>query len=390
METNLLQQELERVRSSGEVNDLTDTNFHRNGYQFPAAPIADAMNRYLAERAYDPDPKGATSARESVSSYYHSRGLSVPADNLILTASSSESYNLLFMNFTSPGDNILLPRPTYPLFEYLAGFNHLEVRFYDMNPSNRYQIDLASLEACMDSKTRFVVLISPNNPTGRAADDSEIEGVVRLLARRGIMLIVDEVFSEFLYAGATLVRPAAVAPSCGYRGPIFTLNGISKMFASPDLKLGWIAVSGSGSAMKDAVDTLEIANDMFLNCNSFSQFLLPTLFDSGAAFQRDMVERLDRSRSVLVERVDAIDGARMTEPNGGIHCIIELDGYGRWDDEQFAIELLRRKHVFVHPGYLYGIDSALCVVVSFLREHSALRAGMDAFADFVAATRGDA
>lgn len=383
MEKNVLQQELERIRSQHEVLDLIDTNFHRNGYRFPPEPIADAMGRYLREHSYDPDPRGGVAAREAISAYYAAAGARVPADRLILTASSSESYNLLFNNFTAPGDNILLPRPTYPLFDYLAGFNRLEVRYYDLDPHREFRIDPGSVAQAIDSRTRFLVVISPNNPTGRVADAREITAVVDLAAERGLMLICDEVFSEFLYDGTRLARPTQPVPTRSRAPLVFTLNGISKMFALPDLKLSWVAVTGETQAAGDALERLEIANDMFLNCNSFSQFLLPDLFLLGDDFRRRMIAQIDRGRRALIEKFGALPGFRLTPPTGGIHATVELVGLPEeWDDERFAVELLRSRHVYLHPGYFYGIEEGNYVVVSFLREYESFVRGLDAVASF--------
>jgi len=386
MDTNRLQQQLEQIRSLEPVNDLIDTNFHRNGLCFPSEPILQAMQGYLSGRLYEPDPKGDLGARSAICRYYAQHGVKIAEDRVLLTASSSESYNLLFNNFTSPGDNILLPRPTYPLFEYLADFNHLEVRYYDLDPEREYRIDLESISAALDERTRFFVLISPSNPVGRAASRDELQAALRLVLPHGIMVITDEVFSEFMYDRKPLARPAEIAAQAGLPGLLFTLNGISKMFASPDLKLGWIAVSGEPSAADAAVEKLEIAIDMFLNCNSFSQYLLPVMFRTGSQFQERMIAQLDRNRRALIERLSAVPRIRLTVPDSGIHCIIEVVGMGDMDDEQFALELLRRKKVYVHPGYLYGIEDRLCVVVSFLRSEEALIAGLDAIAEFVRET----
>ncbi len=383
MEINLLQQELERIRRGHEVTDLIDTNFHRNGYRFPAEPIGEAMARYLRSRSYDPDPRGDPEARRAISGYYARAGVTVSPEKILLTASSSESYNLLFNNLAAPGDNILLPRPTYPLFEYLAGFNHLEVRYYDLDPSNDFEIDVNSILQEIDSQTRFLVLISPNNPTGRVAGAEEIEAVIDIAAARGVAVICDEVFSDFLYEGVPLVRPAKISDDRNNAPLVFTLNGISKMFASPDLKLSWIAVSGPPSAASAAVETLEVANDMFLNCNSFSQFLLPALFDSGDEFRNKMVTGIDRGRRALLERITP-PLFRVSTPNGGIHATVELTGLpGGYDDERFAVELLQNRHVYVHPGYLYGIEKGSFIVVSFLREYRSLLRGLDGVSGFM-------
>ncbi len=391
MEKNRLQQELDALRSRGvEVIDLVDSNFHRNGYRLPDELLLPLMEEYVRRRMYAPDSKGSPAARASISAYYAAFGIAISPENILLTASSSESYNLLFNNLASPGDNLALPSPTYPLFEFLAGFNHLEVRFYRMD--EEYRIDLDSLAEVLDARTRFVVLISPNNPTGQVASREEIEGIAELCARSGAAILSDEVFSEFLYPPFTagqpaeggeacqrppsgkleLPRPAALAGSL----PVYTLNGISKMFASPDLKLGWIAVSGDPGRIVESVERLEVANDVFLNCSSLAQFILPSLFARAGDFTRGMVADLARKRDLLAEGIGG--DASLIPPRGGIHCPVRISGFGG-DDEEFALGLLRERLVYLHPGYFYGFDGLselVRVVLSFLLREDLLVEGL--------------
>ena len=414
MEKNRLQQELETLRTRGaDVIDLVDTNFHRNGYRLPDELLLPLVEEYVRRRMYAPDPKGNMATRESISAYYAAHGVAVSPDDILLTASSSESYNLLFNNLASPGDNILLPSPTYPLFEFLAEFNRLEVRFY--RTDRDYRIDLSSLAAGIDARTRFVVVISPNNPTGQVASREEIEGMAALCARSGAAIISDEVFSEFLYPpyglakGApasvppfALPRPAALAGSL----PVYTLNGISKMFASPDLKLGWIAVSGERKRIAEPVERLEVANDIFLNCSSLAQFILPALFATAGDFTRGMVADLARKRDLLVAGVNGRAGVRaarregedgearsspqesavsLLPPRGGIHCPVHVT-LPRGDDEEFALGLLRERLVYLHPGYFYGFEESagsFQVVLSFLLREDLLIEGLSRFIGYL-------
>lgn len=419
MEKNRLQQELDALRARGaEVIDLIDTNFHRNGYRLPDELLLPLLEEYVRGRMYSPDPKGSRVARESVSAYYARSGIAISPENIILTASSSESYNLLFNNLASPGDNVVLPAPTYPLFEFLAEFNRLEVRFYRMD--DRFRIDLESVAAVVDGRTRFLVVISPNNPTGQVAGETELRGLAEVAARVGASIISDEVFSEFLYppyggpsgardpgsprvagrlpsnptppvAGGSgsadlgLPRPAAIAGG----PPVYTLNGISKMFASPDLKLSWIAVSGEPAGIAEPVDRLEIANDVFLNCSSLAQFILPSLFSKGGEFTREMVADLARKRDLLMAAVGG--GSRplsVVPPEGGIHVPLRIasGSAAAVDDEEFSLALLRARGVYLHPGYFYGFaeaDDSFLVVASFLLRSDRLAEGLDRLSSFL-------
>lgn len=391
-EKNRLQRELERQREAGAaVVDLSDTNFHRAGYRFPDDLLIPAVTSYVRSRSYDPDPRGDIRAREAIAAYYAgesdgSGGAVVDPQNVLLTASTSESYSLLFNGLAEPGDNIVLPSPTYPLFEYLAGFSRLETRFYRLAPEQGFAIDLDTLREAVDERTRFVVVISPNNPTGQIASEQDLLGVLDVCERSQIYLIFDEVFSEFLYgekgAGASVLnsgwwslpRPADIAHSV----PVFTLNGISKMFASPDLKLGWIAATGDSSRLADLTERLETVNDVFLNCSSLVQRILPSMFEHGGDFTRSMVGSLRHRRDILVQEFQKVAGIEFTVPRAGIHCPLRVTCHDPHDDEDFAVELLRAAHVYVHPGYFYGFDQFtddVYVVTSFLQNEGSLTEG---------------
>jgi len=392
METNPLQQELDRRRGRGdEVIDLVDSNFHRNGHRFPESVLAGLFSDYLRNRSYAPEPKGDRRAREAISEFYRHSGVPIDADSILITASTSESYSLLFTSLADGGDNILLPRPTYPLFEYLAELSRLEVRYYDMPRAHRFAIDPDSVAAQIDGRTRFLVIISPSNPTGRISTEDELASALALCDGQKISLVFDEVFSEFRYAGSpqsrsgSLPRPAGLAASV----PVFTLNGISKMFACPDLKLAWIAATGPARLLSPAMDRLEIANDTFLNCSSLSQSILPGLFAEGGSFTSGMVTEVDAGRRLLLESLSSAGPAvRVVEPVGGIHCVLDIDARGRFaDDEDFAVSLLRETGVYLHPGYFYGMDDEgdgrVRAVVTFLKERRALARGLSLMKAFL-------
>jgi alanine-synthesizing transaminase len=382
---NPLQRALERERAAGPVIDLIDTNFHRNGLLFPAEPLQRLAAEYLAQRCYDPDPKGSLPARRAIAAYYAQYGIHAAAEQILITASTSESYSLLFATLAPGGGSVLLPRPGYPLFEHLARMAHLEPRYYDLDPACDFRLDPHAIEAALDgaaaegSDARLVVMISPNNPTGQVAGEQEITALLSLCERHRLPLVVDEVFSEFLYTGEALPRPAAA----GATVPVFTLNGISKMFACPDLKLSWIVATGDHRRLRPVLADLELANDTFLSCTSLSQHLLPRLFGEGRDFVREMVEQVKRRRQLMLERLGGSAQLRPVEPRGGIHCIVRVDGgAGRLDDEALALELLVRRKVYVHPGYFYDIEDRPSLVISFLKEPAELAAGLDRLVAF--------
>ncbi len=397
MEKNRLQQELDKYNND-EIINLIDTNFHRNGYKFPEMLLKQFVNEYISSRNYNPDSKGDIQARESISKFYSKQSIDINPDNIILTASSSESYNLLFNNLSEAGDNVILPEPTYPLFEFIADFNKLETRFYKMNPENGWDIDIDSIQKAIDNRTAFIMLISPNNPTGQVIPEETIKKVLNICSKRNIMLISDEVFSEFIYGKPkylsidSLLQHYPPSPSAiDSYVTVFTINGISKMFACPDLKLSWIGVTGKDSNIKPIIDKLDISNDVFLNCNSMSQYILPKLFQQGKTFQKKMISSIDKSRRLMIDMLSVSDKINFIPPSAGIHTVLKIENISNravfdlksYDDEDFAVDLLKNKKVYLHPGYFYGLDNGIYAVVSFLKDETELRIGLERLIDFV-------
>ena len=383
MDENPLHRELRRKGGASRVINLIDTNFHTCGFRFPDEPLQRSAARYFAERRYAPDPRGSRQAREVIASHYREEGLEPGAEQLLLTASTSEAYQLLFNQLAGRGANVLLPRPGYPLFEHLAQFNGLECRFYDMRFDRDFAIYHESMEASVDRNTAFICLISPNNPTGAVHSWDSLRRVLRLAEDVGASVISDEVFSIFRYDEHTppqrLPRPAALEQGT----TVFTVNGVSKMFASPDLKLGWILATGPQRRRDRELERLVVANDMFLNASPLSQALVPTLFAEGAAFQAEMVGRVDTQRRVLLEELGAIGQLSFVQPRGGIHLVMRTDG-DRYDDEELAIGLLHEEDVYVHPGYLYGLGSGTFLVMSYLAPEARIREGVRRIGRFLA------
>lgn len=384
-----LEDRIRRHGPDGYVN-LVDSNFLDNGFLFPPDILRESLAAWLDWRRYRPDPRGEEPARRAIADFYRQGGLRSrpdPAhplapspDDFILTASSSESYNLLFQTFCSPGDNILLPSPGYPLFEDLAAANGLEPRFYPLMAGDGWRIDCPVMEALADEKTRFAVLISPNNPCGSIVDPTTIAAVGKLCLDNDIHLICDEVFSEFLYTGDILPRPAALLPNVD----VFTINGISKTFALPDLKLSWLLVSGP---RKDAhLAELELRNDTFLNCNTAVQRMLPDFFARGAPFVRAMVDALAANRRLWIDfvRHRLPQGFWASVPDGGIHGIVSCSRYAQPDGEALACELLSRHGLYLHPASYYGYEETTALVFSLLKSPVAFSGALDILAEALA------
>lgn len=354
---------LEQAAGAGYI-DLTSSNPTGQGLLFPPDMLRDAAEPYWTARRYAPDPRGLVPAREAIRAYYARRtpALDLPLDNIFVTASTSEAYSLLFALLTEPGDNILGPDVTYPLFEYLAALHHIELRPYRLNEADGWRIDDESLLAAADERTRAVLLISPHNPTGMI-----VQSPVAALDRLGLPLICDEVFAEFIYRASSTPPLGALHPTL----PVFHLNGISKLFALPDLKLGWIALN---RAAEDFGARLELLNDTFLGANSLTQSMLPALFERGWPFVEAMRARVRANLDLAIERLDAIPRIDLNPPDGGYYLFPRVL---REDDEEALVLRLLRAGVLVHPGYFYGYERGTHLMISCLTEPAQLHEGLD-------------
>jgi len=437
MQKNRLQLALERVKRSRAVIDLTATSFHAAGLRFPSTPLSHVARTYFFARNYQPDPRGEPPAREAISEYYLRAGVEIPADRILITASSSESYNLLFSTLAEHGDDVLLPSPGYPLFEELARYSRVEPRFYRLDPRRAYRPDLHSIRRLINDRTRFLVVISPGNPTGQLVSAEDMASLAQLCANHRIGLIHDEVFAEQVYTatcpgagspdegapeeGSPDKAPPDKGPPAGSEGQrgretrsagtrrssrltlpatlpraaaarsaatVYTLNGVSKMFAAPELKLGWIAVRGAPGAAEGAYRELELANDTFLSCSGFSQAVLPAMFATGVPFQRCMRAHLEANRDLLQAYLGSVRGVSLLPPAGGIHCILRIDPVAlkrNKEDEDLAVELLEREAVYLHPGYFYRIEDGTAFVLSILKHPDELEEGLARLARFLSA-----
>ena len=364
----------EKARQRQDFLDLTDSRFHQNGLLPDRRIFETSFHRWLDARAYDPDSRGAPEARQALQRFYAAEGWELSAEHFFLTAGTSEAYSLLFSTFAEAGDTVALPRPGYPLFEQLAAHSRLTTVFYRQPWSLAWQPDPASLEAAVTDRTRFVVIISPNNPTGQVVSKDVLSEIAKVCLKHDLVVVVDEVFDACWEGEEPLPRFGARFPEV----KTFTLNGISKRFGSPDLKLAWIAVSGPQTWTDQVCRRLDLANDTFLSANSYSQFLLPELFKTMGGWQRNLRQLLKQNRDVAAEwmtRQPAVSGVL---PEGGIHGLWRFDGLPRSvDDEAWAVSLLQNEALALHPGYFYEVDEpGVWLVYSLLKEPRAFTDGL--------------
>jgi aspartate/methionine/tyrosine aminotransferase len=321
---------------------LVRGNVNEHGIVFPPDILADALHE-AAEPAqvYRPDSFGQQPARDAIAAYYDHR---IPPSQILVTPGTSVSYWFCFKLLAEPGDEILTPQPSYPLFDYIAQLCGVRLTYYRLSEAQDWAIDLEHLEHQITTRTRAVVLISPHNPTGMVADDATLQGLAEIATRHELPIISDEVFSEFLFDGLTrLPRPAwTQAPL------VFTLNGFSKMFALPGFKIGWAAVSGDPERVSKAMSALEMISDTFLPVNEIAQFAAPQVFTRGRPFIESYKGWIAGCRTAAL---DALAGCSFSRPRGGFYVTVPLDA----DEESAALQLLRDSHILVHPGYYYDI-----------------------------------
>jgi aspartate/methionine/tyrosine aminotransferase len=350
----------ERLKTEGvKLVDLVRGNVNEHGIIYPPEILAGILKDAAdAARVYRPDSLGQRPAREAIAQYYS--GLKLSSDHVLITPGTSVSYWYCFKLLAENGDEILCPQPSYPLFDYIARLAGLYMRHYRLDESNNWAIDLAHLESQITAGTRAIILISPHNPTGMVADEEQLKGLAGIAARHGLPIISDEVFSEFLFEIDSFPRIASTdAPL------VFTLNGFSKMFALPGIKIGWMAITGENSLVKKSIAALDLISDTFLPVNEIAQFAVPDLFVKGKDFLEHYRQWVSRCRKAAV---DGLAGLPFAQPRGGFYITLRTAK----DEEQVASTLLEREGILVHPGYFYDI-SPDHIVMTFIDEPETVR-----------------
>ena len=358
--TNALYRLRDELAAAGTaIVDLVSGNVNEHGIVFPP----DLLEPILAEASrrtavYRPDPLGRPEAREAVAAHYRSRGVAADPAGVVLTPGTSVSYLYAFKLLADPGDEILAPSPSYPLFDYIAALAGVRMTSYPLAERSGWRIDLDRLEASISTATRAVVLISPHNPTGGVATRAEIDGIAEIARRHDLAVVADEVFSEFLLSEGDLPRPASSAAPL-----VLTLNGFSKMFALPGLKLGWMAASGDDDLVRRAMSALELVSDTFLPVSDVVAAAAPAIFRLGGPFVRGAAAEIRRRWESARAILDRSRRLRWVEPAGGFYVTAALEGI----PEESAAEALLRAGVLVHPGHFYDLAGDH-LVLSFVQE----------------------
>jgi alanine-synthesizing transaminase len=360
-----------RRAAGAAILDLTESNPTRAGLTYPHELLA-ALGDPRGLR-YEPDPFGLPSARQAAADDYARRGLAVPPDRIVLTASTSEAYGWLFKLLADPGDEVLVPRPSYPLFDHLTRLEGVVVRFYDLERDAGWSIDFATIDAALSPRTRAVLLVTPNNPTGSFVKPHELDRLAALCAPREIALIADEVFADYeLEAGAA----AAAGRVLDRRDVLtFSLGGLSKSIGLPQVKLGWIAVAGPDALAAAALDRLELVGDTYLSVSTPVQASAAALLTAGAPVRAEIAARVRANYRLLGERVAATPSCRALRSEGGWYAIVQVPSLQA--EEDLVLTLLERDGVLTHPGYFFDFARESYVVLSLLPPPAAFADGIE-------------
>ena len=362
---NLAENELtaairERRASGRGLFDLTLSNPTHCGFDYDVAPLLAPLHNPKA-LDYEPDPFGMTTAREAVARYYSDAGVSIPLDRICLTTSTSEAYSFLFRLLCNAGDEVLVASPSYPLFDFIARLDDVQLREYpllydpnaDLISGHGWSIDLHALAASITARTRAIIVVHPNNPTGNFASPHERAALESLCADRGIALIVDEVFLDYAIAA-----PEPSFATGESRCLTFVLSGISKVCGLPQMKASWIAACGPSSLVAEAMQRIEIIADTFLSMNAPVQHALPTWLATRHAVQQQIRDRMRSNLAILDSRLQGTSIERLAMQAGWTAVLRVPRTIGGREFVSAALD----RGVLVQPGDFYGLGDARAVV----------------------------
>ena len=367
---NRLAAALTHARSSRPLIDLTISNPTRAGIQYPASLLAPLASP--AALTYCPQPFGLPEARAAVAETYAGRGLRIDPRRIILTASTSEAYSVLFKLLCDPGAaDVLTPVPSYPLFDYLTRLDGVLQRRYALEYHGTWSIDLADVDRQWTNNTRAVLLVSPNNPTGSRVTPPEAEQLTQRCAARGSALILDEVFHDYSFGDVPPDPDAFGRNAC----LLFRLGGLSKTAGLPQVKLGWMTVEGPDALVTEALDRLELICDTYLSVSTPVQLAARSLLEASVVVRDQILERIRVNHSTLRQLVGEGGGAvTLLEGDAGWSAVLRVPSLA--GEEALVLELLERDGIVVHPGFFFDFPQEAYLVLSLLPEPAMFTRGV--------------
>ena len=358
---NRLSELLRERRARGlPILDLTESNPTRCGFALDGEEILAPLHDPRA-LTYQPDPRGLRTARESVAQYYSECGVHLDPDQIFLTTSTSEAYSFVFRLLANPGDKILAPQPSYPLFDFLGALNDVEVLPYPLVYDDGWQVDLEALASRWELRSRAVLVVHPNNPTGSYLQKRELGRMIEICHQNRAAIVADEVFADYGF-GADAERVVTHAQNS--EALTFTLSGLSKIAALPQMKLAWIVVNGPPALRSQAQARLEVIADTYLSVSAPVALATPQWLAHRRAIQSRILERVQANLRKLDELLTPGLPVNRLRVEGGWYTILRVPSTR--SDEDWAAELLTQEGVFVHPGHFYDFPSEGFLVLSLL------------------------
>src|SRR6202167_5793052 len=363
---------VQAVQVQRRVLDLTLSNPTHAGLHYDEPKILQSLASQHS-MDYDPQPKGLLAAREAVADYYRA-SQSITAfdpEHLILTTSTSEGYSFVFRLLCNPGDQLLVPKPSYPLFEFLADLQDVKLVPYPLIYDHGWQMDFPSLQKAVTERARGVVVVHPNNPTGSYVHSEEQEPLNEFCREHELALIADEVFLDYAHDGAQQRSFA------GNQDVLtFTLSGVSKISALPQMKVAWIVTSGPDGEVEAAQARLEVIADTYLSMNAPIQWATPVLLEQRKSIQRQLLDRVLKNLAELDRQLAMQKTCQRLSVEGGWYAVLRVPV--TQTDEELAVDLLRKKFVLVHPGHFYDFPSDGFLVLSLIARESDFAEGAQA------------
>jgi aspartate/methionine/tyrosine aminotransferase len=370
LQANRLSEALAAHRRAGKpLLDLTVSNPTECGFQYDEAAILRALQNPAALK-YEPNSRGLEVARDAVRQYYTERGSSVAFDDIFLTTSTSEAYSYVFRTLCDPHDEVLIPEPSYPLFQFLADIQDVRLVRYPLVYDHGWQIDFHGLEQVITARTRAVIVVNPNNPTGNYCKPQEVRRLDEICIARGMAIVADEVFLDFSLRDK---RPASFAAKS--EALTFTLSGLSKICGLPQMKVAWAIVSGPEPLTSQAQARLEVIADTYLSMNAPLQWALPALLGLRQGFQRQLLTRVRTNLAELDRQLAKHSAVSRLEVEAGWNAVLRVPATR--PDEELALELLTAKGVYAHPGHFYDFAGDGYLVISLITPARELSQGIE-------------
>jgi aspartate/methionine/tyrosine aminotransferase len=359
LQPNRLSEALARHRAAKKpLLDLTASNPTQCGFAYQSNAILGALGNPSA-LIYEPEPRGLVEARKAVAKYYADRGIAVSIEDIILATSTSEAYSYALRTLCNPGDEILIPQPSYPLFELLAEIQDVDLVRYALVYDHGWQIDFASLERIITPRTRAVIVVHPNNPTGQYVKAEELTQLNAICSTRGLALVADEVFLDFNLDNDT---PGSLAANDA--ALTFTMSGISKICGLPQMKAAWLITSGPQEFRTVALARLEVIADTYLSMNAPIQAALPAFLEQRHEIQSQIKDRVKHNLQHLDAQLASHKTCSRLKLEGGWYAVLRVPATR--SDEDLAVDLIEERGVYVHPGHFYDFESDGYLVVSLI------------------------